>query len=183
MPPSQKNSGTRGAQRETPTTKKNNSFFDAYMSDIRNEGKDGKGVDDIYPARVIRVLGNGRVEVFFIGTHGGACTEKAYIRGLFRGKGKHSVNIEVNSVVLIADTKIPGGAQYEIMCMLSRDHIRELRKAVTLDPRILNFEATDGESLVKNTVDELCGFDFHASEDVKFKDEDEDEAEIDVDAI
>jgi hypothetical protein len=178
MPPSQKNTGKRGAERETPTTKKNNSFFEAFMSDIKKEGT----VEDVYPARVIRNVGNGRVEVFFIGTHGAGVVEKAYIRGLFRGKGKHSVNIEVNSVVLVADTKIPGGAQYEIMCMLSRDHIRDLRRVMTLDDRILNFEATDGDALVNNEVDQLCGFDFTGGGEA-VPDEDDEEAEIDVDAI
>lgn len=177
MPHSQKNSGKRGAERETPTTKKNNSFFDDYMSDVRKDGE----VADIYPARVIRDVGNGRVEVFFVGTNGAAYTEKAYIRGIFRGKGKHSVNIEKNSIVLIADTNIPGAARYEIMCMLSRDHIRELRKAVTLDPRILNFEETDGEALLKDTIGDMGGFEFDAAEELKMGDDDE--AEIDVDAI
>lgn len=177
MPPPQKNSGARGSQRETPTTKKNNSFFDAYMSDMRKDGK----VDDVYVGRVIRILGNGRVEVFYVGPHG-ARTEKAYIRGLFRGKGKHSVDIEVNSVVLVADTGIAGAAQYEIMCMLSRDHIRELRKVTSLDPRILNFEATDGDALVKDKTDDMGGFEFDTGEaEVKFADDEENE--IDVDAI
>lgn len=175
--PGQKNKGNRGSQTETPTTKKNNSFFDAYMSDIRKEGK----VEDIYVARVIRNVGNGRVDVFYVGPRG-ARTEKAYIRGLFRGKGKHSVDIGVNSIVLVADTGISGSAQFEIMCLLSPDHIRELRKAVDLDSRILNFEATDGEELMKNEKVDLGGFDFiGGDDDTKFTDDEDDE--IDVDAI
>jgi len=175
--PGQKNKGNRGSQSETPTTKKNNAFFSDYMSDLRKEGK----VDDVYVGRVIRNVGNGRVEVFYASPHG-ARTENAYIRGLFRGKGKHSVNIEVNSIVLLADTGISGAAQYEIMCMLSRDHIRELRKAVDLDPRILNFEMTDGDELVKNDGNDMGGFEFDTGGDeTKFADDDSDE--VDVDAI
>lgn len=175
--PSQKNKGNRGSQSETPTTKKNNAFFDAYMSDVKKEGK----VADVYVARVIRNVGNGRVEVFYAGPRG-ARTEMAYIRGLFRGKGKHSVDIGVNSIVLVADTGISGSAQFEIMCLLSPDHIRELRKAVDLDSRILNFEATDGEELLKNEKVDIGGFDFiGGDDDTNFADDEEDE--IDVDAI
>lgn len=167
--PGQKNKGNRGSQNETPTTKKNNTFFNDYLSDLRKDGR----VDDIYVARVVRTLGNGRVEAFYVDPTG-ARTENAYIRGLFRGKGKHSVNIDVNSIVLLADTRISGTAQFEIMCMLSRDHIRELRKVVDLDPRILNFEMTDGDELIKNDGTHAGGFEFDAGEE---------EDEVDIDAV
>lgn len=170
--PTQKMSGERGSQRETPTTKKNNAFFDAYMSDLRTEGT----VKDIYVARVIRNVGNGRVDVFYIGDQM-ARVEKAYIRGLFRGKGKHSINIDVNSIVLIADSGISGAAQFEIMALLSPLQIRELRKVAEPDPRVLNFDATDGDDLVKNEGVEAGGYDFHlAVEEPK-------EDDVDIDHI
>lgn len=170
--PTQKMSGERGSQRETPTTKKNNAFFEAYMSDLRKDGS----VKDIYVARVIRNVGNGRVDVFYIGDHM-ARVEKAYIRGLFRGKGKHSVNIDVNSIVLVADSGISGAAQFEIMALLSPVQIRELRKVAEPDPRVLNFDTTDGDDLVKNEGVEAGGYDFHlAVEEPK-------EDDVDIDHI
>lgn len=171
--PTHKMSGERGSQRETPTTKKNNAFFDAYMSDLRKDGT----VKDVHVARVIRNVGNGRVDVFYIGDQM-ARVEKAYIRGLFRGKGKHSVNIDVNSIVLVADSGISGAAQYEIMAMLSPVQIRELRKVAEPDPRVLNFEATDGNELVKNDGVEAGGYDFHLEVEPKADDE-----EVDIDHI
>lgn len=160
MPPPQKNSGARGSQRETKTTHKNNSFFEAYMSDLRKTGI----VNDVHISRVLRNLGNGRVEVFYIDDKKKACLEKAYIRGLFRGKGKHSVNIDVNSIVLVADSGISGAAQYEIMALLSPEHVRELRKVVEPDPRILNLDCTDSAALVKNEATESGGFEFTEEE-------------------
>ena len=175
--PSQKNKGARGSQKETQTTKKNNSFFDSYLSDMRKDGK----VDDVYVSRVIRNLGNGRVEVFYLEEDGKAKTEKAYIRGLFRGKGKHSVDIGVNSVLLVADTGISGPAQYEVMCLLSHAQIRDLRKVVSLDDRLTNGESTDADELIKNEA-ATSGFDFVAEEETAMGDDDE-ESSVNVDAI
>ena len=152
--PSQKNSGNRGSQRVTPILKKNNSFFDAYMSDVRKDGK----VDDVHVGRIIRKLGNGRMEVFYtIGDRGQIVN--ASIRGLFRGKGKHSVDMDVNSVVIVSDSGIAGPSQFEIVCLLSLDQIRDLQKVVKLDRRILTFEVTDGVELIKDEVN-VGGFDF-----------------------
>lgn len=159
--PSQKKSGERGSQRQTGTSKKNNSFFDAYLNDIRTDGH----VDNVYVGRVIRNMGNGRVEVFYAGEHT-ARVVLATIRGLFRGKGKHSVTIGVNSIVLIADSGVSGPAQFEIMCLLSPDHIREVRKVVPLDNRILSFETTDETELMKGEVADVGGFDIGGEEDV-----------------
>jgi hypothetical protein len=182
MPP--KKSGKRHQQGESKTSKKNNAFFDDYISDLRKDGK----VDDIYISRVIRVLGNGLVSVFYI-SKSGAYVVKAYIRGVFRGKGKHSVDISDNSIVLIADTGISGPAQFEIMALLSPEHISELRKVTEIDPRIVKSKSTDGDDLIKNKADpdDDCGFEFTNEEQVEVHvaevGEQESDDEVDVDAI
>ena len=180
MPP--KKSGKRHQQGESKTTKKNNSFFDDYLSDMKDDGK----VDDIHVGRVIRMLGNGLVSVFYVDKT--ANVVKAYIRGLFRGKGKHSVEISENSIVLIADTGISGPAQFEIMALLSPEHINVLRKVADVDPRIIKSKTVDGDALIKNKTDadEECGFEFTNEEpDVKVEEvgEPDKDDEVDVDAI
>lgn len=178
--PSQKNSGNRGSQGESPILKKNNAFFDAYINDIRKEGS----VNDVYVGRILRKMGNGRMEVFYV-KNGVASLVNTLIRGLFRGKGKHSVDMGVNSVVLIADSGIAGAAQFEIVCLLSPDQIRELRKVTVVDKRILQFEVTDNAELMSGITD-LGGFDFIGGSDAAddgVKLDDDKDAEIDVDAI
>lgn len=168
-----KKSGNRGAAHETNTSKKNNGFFEKYLSDVRMEGP----VKDVYPGRVVRNMGNGRMEVFYTDQYGSPGLANALIRGLFRGKGKHSVNIHVNSVVLIASSGIGGAAQFEIMCLLSPKQITELRRTIDLDARILAFETTDEEALIKGDIQE-GGIEFR-EDDAKS----EADGELDIDNI
>lgn len=180
--PSHKKSGVRGSQRETSTTKKNNKFFEMYMYDLKKDGK----VDDVYIARVTKMVGDGRVEVFYVDDHGSANLVKAYIRGIFRGKGKHSVELDVNTIVMIADTNIPGAAQYEIMCKLDWAHVNQIEQQKKIDARILYTGEVDGKDLLMNKIDEEGGIRFSEDADeggVKVKLDEDDDDEINVDAI
>ena len=175
--PSQKKSGNRGSQRESRISKKNDSFFAAYLSDLRKDG----AVEDVYVARVLRRYGNGRMELLYV-KDSIANIVNAHIRGLFKGKGKHSVNIDVGSIVLVVDTGMPGGTQYEIDCLLSPDQIYALRKATVLDARILAVE-TDEAELMKGERPDMGGFDFVGGGGDSDDDEQGVEAEVDIDRI
>ena len=105
MPP-QKNSGNRGSKKEAAVTTKNNRFVKNLLDDVRSEGK----VDDIYIARILKKMGNGRMEAFYIDSDGRPQIKQTLIRGSFRGKGKRGAWIDIGSVVIIADSGIPGSA-------------------------------------------------------------------------
>lgn len=146
MPP-QKNSGNKKGKRETGVSVKNRHFIGDLMSDLRQNGH----VDDVYLGRVTRKLGNGRVEVFYVAREmektfdsEGNDVEKlvykpyekqATIKGSFRGKGKHSVWIDVGTAVAVADA---GLGQLMIMAVLTRDQIQEIAKTSYVDERVLN---------------------------------------------
>lgn len=140
MPP-QKNSGNKGAKRESGTSAKNNRFVADLLSDLRNEGN----VTDIYIARVSKKLGNGRLETEYYTrnevtndlTHH---TAHAVIPGRFRGKGKHSVWIDVGSVVALGDAGV--GADLVIMAVLTRQQLKEISKSMYIDERIMNADST-----------------------------------------
>lgn len=168
------NKNNRGPTRETGSSKKNNSFFEKYLSDLRMEGR----VKDVYPGRVVRNLGNGRMEVFYTDYGGAPCLANALIRGLFRGKGKHSVGIRVNSVVLVADSGIGGSCQFEIMACLSYKQISEMKRVCDLDSRITAYDNTDEAALLKGETDE-GGFDIRE----EVADKSDDDGEVDVDNI
>jgi hypothetical protein len=158
---------------------KNKKFFESFMSEIRKENS----VDDVYVARVLRKLGNGRVEVFFMDAKNRPKTEQALIRGSFRGKGKHGAWIDVSSVVIISDTGV-GSAKYIIVSVLEPDQVRMLKKEMALDPRILATDNTDKESLMKGVADDMGGFVFEGGDDVETKNpllekEDLDDGDID----
>jgi hypothetical protein len=91
------------------------------------------------------------MDVFFVDSNGRSHTTQASIRGTFRGKAKHSVYIDVGSIVMVGDTGVPGPCQYEIMAVLSQDDLRSIRKEMEIDSRILAVEVTDAEVLKKSS--------------------------------
>lgn len=146
MPP-QKNSGNKKGKRETGVSVKNRHFIGDLMSDLRQNGH----VDDVYLGRVTRKLGNGRVEVFYVArevektfdSEGNDVEKSVYksyekqatIKGSFRGKGKHSVWIDVGTAIAVADA---GLGQLMIMAVLTRDQVQEIAKTSYVDERVLN---------------------------------------------
>jgi hypothetical protein len=140
MPP-QKNSGNKGAKRESGTSMKNKRFVNDILSDLKNE----EDMSDIYIARVSKKLGNGRLETEFyskndvtnqISHH----VKHAVIPGRFRGKGKHSVWIDVGTVVALGDAGV--GADLIIMAVLTRQQLKEMSKSMYIDERIMNADST-----------------------------------------
>lgn len=175
MPP-QKNSGNRGAKRETGASKKNRMFIQDFMDDMRKEGH----VDDVYIGRVLRRLGDKRMEVFYTETvkndQKGRVVQ-AKIPGKFSGKAKHSVYIDIGTFVAVANTGVSGSAEYEIVAVFSPDQMRDISKEFKLDPRVLAVDNTDAQQLVttKMSSKDEVGYDF----DVIGENDDEDELDID----
>lgn len=160
MPP-QKNSGNKKAKRETGISVKNRRFVADMLADYRIEGK----IQDVHIGRVIRKLGNGRVEVFYVAKE----TEKTFnkngeevqrevynsyekqasIKGSFRGKGKHSVWIDVGTAVAISNN---GLDMYEICAVITRDQLKEIAKEIHVDERVL-VGVQDGEIQEENAIE------------------------------
>jgi hypothetical protein len=170
MPP-QKNSGNRGSKKADNVHAKNKRFIGALLDDIRS----GEDTNDVYIARIIRKMGNGRVEVFFIDSMNQTQIKQALIRGSFRGKGKRAVWIEVGTIVIVADSGISGSAEFEIMAVLSQDDIQSIRKDMEIDPRILAIDVTDTDAL-KNSKSGV-------GEGYVFENEDSEETEDEVETV
>jgi hypothetical protein len=148
MPP-QKNSGRKGAKRDSGASKKNNNFNEAFMSDVAESG--GLPVEGVYVGRVLSSYGGGRLGVFYIDEENQPRTVQAIIRGIFRGKAKKEFWIEAGSIVIISDNHIGGSAEYEIMSVLSDDDVTELRKMVDMDGRIFDINNIDPKALLDGT--------------------------------
>jgi len=168
MPP-QKNSGNKGAKRESGTSAKNNRFIANLLSDLRNED-DLEGAINI--ARVVKKLGNGRLETEYYSKNEATNdvtyhTVHAVIPGRFRGKGKHSVWIDVGSVVALGDAGV--GSDLVIMAVLTRQQLKEISKSMFIDERIMNSDSTKSDEAED-------GFEF---EDEKPKKEEPEDVDID----
>ena len=156
--PLQKNSGNKKAKKESGVATKNKRFVTNILDDLRTEGK----VDGVHIARVTKKLGNGRVEVFYVKKNGDtddttSFTACASIPGRFRGKGKHSVWIEVSSPVAISDTGI---GIIEVVAVLTRDNLKDISKEMFVDHRILNFESAQPQ-------EQDGGFEFEDGDEIE----------------
>lgn len=156
MPPPQKNTGNKNAVRETGVSKKNKQFIQTLLDDVMNHAS----LEGIHIARVISKYGNGRMEIFFVNSEKQGVVTNALIRGSFRGKGKHSVWIDIGSIVVAAKTEFDS---YEIVACIPPEDVRKLTKEMDIDPRVLAVDNTDQSALMKN--DGGDGFEF-ADDDV-----------------
>jgi hypothetical protein len=166
MPP-QKNSGNKGAKRGTMgASVKNRRFVQNFLDDLRAEGV----VADVHIGRVLRKMGDGRMEVFYVDTS--KKTEQgnvvqAKIPGKFSGRGKRSVWIDVGTFVAIASNGLGGGVEFEIVAVFTPDEMRDISKEFDVDPRVLALDITDSSQLVKKTIKNstTAGYEFDLSDE------------------
>lgn len=177
------------AQRNSEGSKARNNrcLVDDLLDDIRN----GEDVRDVHIARVTKRMGCGRMEVFYLEevvdekkTDNWMTGEKTVrkveqrvvqqivpMRGGLRGKGKKTVWVDLDSLVMIAETGL-AGTTHEIVAVFSPEQVAKLRR---LKPDM------DARYFLKGSAEEAskqdAGFEF---EDADAEKEDE---ELDVDNI
>ena len=150
---------------ESNKTKSNNKIIDALIEDIATEMP-----EDVFIGRVMRRLGAGFMEVFYlkkVTIEGKERMEdtivRAPLKGGMRGRGKKDVWVDVGRVVVIADTGL-GGTPWKIVGVLNDAQIVRYRTVCEdADPRLF----------IKATTDEVT-----ADGGIEFT-EDTEEVEID----
>lgn len=149
----QKNSGSKGRKRESGVALRHRRLITDLMDDLSREGK----VEGVHIGRVLRKLGNGRVDVFYVAmekentfdSSGNdivketprSYEKQAIIKGSFRGRGKHSVWVEQGGIVVVSDT---GLGILEIVGMLTQEQLNAIAKTSFVDERILKPAAVAG---------------------------------------
>ena len=125
---------------EGSKARNNRVFVDDLLDDLRN----GENMDGVYVGRVLRRMGSGRMEVLYFkpreDEHEGKGMELVQqivpMRGGLRGKGKHTVWVEIDAVVMIAETGL-SGTTHEIVAVFSAEQVNKYRKLVpTADERL-----------------------------------------------
>lgn len=136
------------AQRNSEGSKArhNREFIDDLLDDLKN----GERLTDVNVARVIRRMGNGRMEVFYMKevidnddedllatellptkkvpkVRQEATQQIIPMRGGLRGKGKGTVWVDIDALVMIAETGL-AGTTHEIIAVFSPDQIARFRK-------------------------------------------------------
>lgn len=121
-------SGHKGQRNSEGSKARNNRcLIDAYLEDIRDSGST-KGV---FVGRVLKRMGSGRMQVLFDGRE-----QIVVMRGGLRGKAKKTVWVDIDSLVLIAETGL-GGTTHEIVGVFTETHTALFKRlADNVDPRL-----------------------------------------------
>ena len=146
---------------ESSKAKNNRELIDTLLDDYANH----ENTNGVYVARITKRMGSGRMEVFYIDERKQDKQQIIALRGGLRGKGKKSVWVDVDSLVVVAETGL-SGTTHEIVAVFSEAQITRFKKVVpTADPRLFIRGTSD-------TKDGDDGFEFERHDE-----------EIDIDAI
>ena len=121
------------AQRNAEGSKarNNRTLVDAFLEDVR----DGASTKGVYVGRILKRMGSGRMQVFYMGEKGGV-EQIIVMRGGLRGKAKRTVWVDVDSVVLVAETEL-AGTTHEIIAVFSETQVNLYKKlAPNADARL-----------------------------------------------
>jgi len=139
---------------ESNKARNNRTLIDELLSDYAEKKK---AVEEVYVGRVLRRMGQGRMEVFYSETvpdeeEGTKKIERTVImplRGGLRGKGKKSVWVDPGCIVMVIETGLAGAMSHEIVAVFTEEQIARLRKLrPDLNPKLFmkgdNEEGDDG---------------------------------------
>lgn len=140
---------------EGSKARNNREFIDALLDDYQS----GDSTDGVHVARILKRMGSGRMEVFYIDEQLKPIQRIMPMRGGLRGKGKKSVWVDIDSLVMIAETGL-AGATHEIVAVFSEAQVARFKKlGVHTDARLF-LRSNGGETTVKDE-----GFEFQYGED------------------
>jgi hypothetical protein len=121
-----------------------------FIEDLLDDYRKGETINDVFVGRVLRRMGCGRMEVFYTKTVVDAHDEDMLamdpgaarrapkvrtvdvqqiipMRGGLRGKAKKTVWVDIDSLVMIAETGL-AGTTHEIIAVFSPDQVARYRK-------------------------------------------------------
>lgn len=172
MPKNMTGGSGHRAQRNSEGSKArhNRCLIDDLLEDLAS----GEKLGDVFIGRVTKRMGQGRMEVFYMDqnyTPPRGTQIIAPMRGGLRGKGKKTVWVDLNALVMIAETGL-AGTTHEIVGVFSPIQVVRYRKIVPdADPRLF---LTDSVEVSKEAEEQ--GFEFDAGGQ-------DDNEEVDIDNI
>jgi len=171
----QKNNGKRAAAKVSNASKKNNFLIRDLLDDLKGDLE-----ENILIARVIKRLGNGRMQVFYTTKNEDGTSkpnlDQASIRGNMRGRSKRSLWVDIGSIVIVSKSDVGGSREFEIIGIVEHHLLDEVKEAANLEPRVLAVDITDEASLMTAIrPDQEEGFIFSNALD--------EEEDVDVDNI
>jgi hypothetical protein len=150
--------------------RKSDGVVSDYIYDLK-QLKTGEVIDDeIYVARVIKTLGNARIEVVY--SHDEKVfVGQAKIPGRFTGRAKKTMMVSPGAFILVAKTGVIGALALEMMAIVSREELAKIEELVPVHSNVTS-AVTDTADLQTRTTAKDDGFVFEGHED-----------EVDIDNI
>lgn len=121
---------------------KNKKLFNNLLADIR----DDEDIDGILVGKVMRKMGDGRMEVDYIKNER-LETEKARMKGSIRGRGKKDAWVDVGSYVILNETGVDGALALEIVMPLNADQVKVLKKEGLISEHLAVKEVEDNDGI------------------------------------
>jgi len=146
--------------------RKSDGIVSDYIYDLKKKEMD----DEIYVARVIKNLGNARIEVVY--SHDEKVfVGQAKIPGRFTGRARKSMLVSPGTFLLVAKTGVVGALALEMMAIVSREELVKIQELIPLHANVTSV-VTDTSELQTRTTAKDDGYVFEGHED-----------EVDIDNI
>ena len=144
--------------------RKSDGIVSDYIYDLK-QLKTGEVIDDeIYVARVIKNLGNARIEVVY--SHDEKVfVGQAKIPGRFTGRAKKSMMVSPGTFILVAKTGVIGPLALEMMAIVSREELAKIEELVPVHSNVTS-AVTDTADLQTRTTAKDDGFVFEGQDEV-----------------
>jgi hypothetical protein len=134
MPKNMSGGSAHKAQRNSEGSKARNNR--CLVDDLLADYEVGEKLPDIYVGRIVRRMGSGRMMVFYMNHYNQGTEQIIPMRGGLRGKGKKSVWVDVDSLVMVVETGL-AGTTHEIVGVFSETQIARYKKLFPeADPRL-----------------------------------------------
>jgi hypothetical protein len=142
--------------------RKSDDIISSYIYDLK-QLRDGEELDDeIYVARVIKNMGNARIEIVY--SHGDKVfVNQAKIPGRFTGRAKRSMMVSPGTFILVAKTGVVGPLALEMAALVSREELAKIQELTTIHPNVTSL-VTDENDLKTRTTAVEGGFEFEETE-------------------
>jgi hypothetical protein len=139
--------------------RKSDGIVSDYIYDLKKKEMD----DEIYVARVIKNLGNARIEVVY--SHDEKVfVGQAKIPGRFTGRARKSMLVSPGTFLLVAKTGVVGALALEMMAIVSREELVKIQELIPLHANVTSV-VTDTSELQTRTTAKDDGYVFEGHED------------------
>jgi hypothetical protein len=153
--------------------RKSDNVVSDYIYDLKKNEMD----DEVYVARVIKTLGNARIEIVYSHrikdkTDLKVDVVQAKIPGRFTGRAKKTMFITPGTFILVANTGVIGALAFEMVAIISREELAKIQELVPIHSNVTSVVTDVDELQTRTTAVQEGGFEFEGRED-----------EIDIDNV